>query len=232
MRSRLPLYLDSLSLEEIFFLEAELAHYREKFRGCYTVLAAWTQADLAPIVGAGDEATLGGVTWLRKLYRLGAAAGGGALLIFHPETSLFLFRDVPGASRSVAHLTEGFSAFGGVKFGRGNLPWCFGMATGEDFLAEDSPRALGKSVVAQRAVALVKRASHATLLLDDLSYRQWPCPENCRPVGRANQTCWEVALACEPAPAAMPSNSCLPAELERDEPNATMELEESRRRPW
>ena len=68
MRSRLPLYLDSLSLEEIFFLEAELVRYREKFRGCYTVLAAWAQADLAPIVSAGDETKLGGMTWLRKLY--------------------------------------------------------------------------------------------------------------------------------------------------------------------
>lgn len=232
MRSRLPLYFDSLSLEEILFLEAELARHREKFRGCYTILAAWTQADLAPIIGAGDEATLGGVSWLRRLYRLGAAAGGGALLIFHPETSLFLFRDVPGAARSVAHLSEDLSALGGAKFGHGNLPWCLGMATGEDFLAEDSPKALGKSVVAQRALALVKRASHATLLLDDSSYRQWPCPEDCRPMARANQPCWEVALASKPVAEVVPANSCLATELERDEPNATMELEESRRRPW
>lgn len=232
MRSRLPLYLDSLSLEEIFFLEAELARYREKFRDCYTVLAAWAHADLAPIIGAGDETKLGGMTWLRKLYRLGAAAGGGALLVFHPETSLFLFRDVQGAARSVAHITEGFSASGGNWSCRGSLPWRFGMATGEDFLAEDSPRALRKSAVAQQALDLVKRAVQATLLLDDLSYRQWPCPENCRQVARSNQTCWEVALAREPAPTPLPSSSCSAAEVERDEPNAPMELEESRRRPW
>jgi hypothetical protein len=219
-------------LDEIFFLQAELARYREKFRGNYTVLAAWAEIEIAPVVSAGDEAKLGGVAWLRNLYRLGAAAGGGTPMIFHPETSLFLFREVRGAARSVEHLSEALFAFGGTTSETEDLPWRLSVATGEDFLAENSPRVLRESPITQRALALLQGAKQGVVLLDEITYRHWPYPDHCRQIVSSGQICWEFVPTRTEISAPSIPDTRLPTQPHGKERKAPVEIEESRRKTW
>ncbi|MFH1010913.1 MAG: hypothetical protein V1784_06740 [bacterium] len=192
MRSRLPLYLDSLSLEEILFLESELARCKEKFRAQCCVLAMDFQIDFADSETVAAEAKLAVLSRLPKLFRRSVAASGGVLLASHLGCALFLFGDVCGALRTVEHLLRGFAALESKGNCRAGLHWRFGLATGEDCLAEESPRAVRSSVLVQRAVALAQRAAEGKILLDEETYRDWPPAEVSSPIPSREDICWEA----------------------------------------
>jgi hypothetical protein len=158
MRSRLPLYLSSLSLEEILVMESELAQCKEKFRVRCTVLAVNYRLEMPDSASGTIEQNPVIFSELPRLCRRSAAAGGGALLGCFSSSALFLFPDVSGAARAVEHLIHGFSTLEGKANHGTVIRWRLGLATGDDFLAANSPRALHASSVAHRAAALADNA--------------------------------------------------------------------------
>jgi len=203
MRSRLPLYLASLSLEEILFLESELARCKEKFRARCTVLAMDFEVDFADPETVGADPKSAVLSQLPKLFRRSVSAGGGALLATHMGSALFLLGDVLGALRTVGHLLGGFSMLASKGNGQARVRWRFGLATGEDFLAEESPRSVRSSVLVQRAVALSERAAEGKILLDEETYRDWPSGETWSPIPVQGGVGWEAVPEGSPQEASI-----------------------------
>jgi hypothetical protein len=173
MRSRLSLYLNDLSLEEILFLEEELEHRREKYRKHYAVLSAQTDP---PVLRANSEAPVGQLARdLRRYMSECAAVGGGTVIAYSPEVSAMLFHSVENARRACSALLSGLPELNGragaVSYGI-NLK--LGLAAGADTLAPGSPRCVRKSVLVKRANQCAWRSSAGTLMLDENSYQEWP----------------------------------------------------------
>lgn len=191
MRSRLPLYLNSLSLDEILFIESELSLYKERFRGHYTVLAMDIATGFLGVKEATDNTQRRNLSKLHEMYQLRSAMEGGALLDARPECPVFLLGDVGRAAKVVHHLIEGLrdSCCSSKK-----LTWRFGMATGEDILAEDSWRATRTSVLVKRALRLAAQAEIGRILLDEVSWKAWPEPQSGRQILLGEECCWEAML--------------------------------------
>ena len=173
MRSRLPLYLNSLTLEELLYLEQEVDRYEERYRRHYSVLAVQTDK---PILRAENAADLNRFARDVRRYVLSSAArGGGAVLMFSPEVSIVLFHSVADAAKSSAAL---LSALPDLNGRYGNLALRFavkmGLATGLDTLAPGSPRSVRRSSLVPRASGLALRSAANSLLMDEGSYTEWP----------------------------------------------------------
>jgi len=173
MRSRLSLYLNDLSLEEILYLEEELERRKEKYRKHYAVLSVQTDP---PALRA--ESTLPLAQLARDLRRyMGecAAVGGGTTLAYSPEISVLLFHSVESASRTCSALLSGLPELNGRPAHtsyRINLK--LGIAAGTDILAPGSPRCVRKSALVKRANQCAWRSAVGTVMLDENSYQEWP----------------------------------------------------------
>jgi len=173
MRSRLSLYLNDLTLEEILYLEEELDRRKEKCRRNYAVLSV--QADRA-VLHTDHALDLG--LFAREMRRLisgSAAAGGGTVLAYSPEVSVLLFNSVPGASRSCNALLSGLPEFNG-RFGllTMRIGVKLGLASGVDILSPGSLRCVRISPLVHRANQAAWRSTANVLLMDENSFQEWP----------------------------------------------------------
>ena len=173
MRSRLSLYLNDLSLEEILYLEEELDRRQEKYRKHYAVLSAQTEP---PVLRAESHLPLAQVSRdLRRYMGECAAVGGGTVLAFTPEVCVMLFHSVESASRTCAALLSGLPELNGRGITRSyRLGLKLGLASGTDTLAPGSPRCVRKSPLVKRASQCAWRSTSGALMMDENSYREWP----------------------------------------------------------
>ena len=89
MRSRLSLYLNSLSLEEILYLEEEIDRRKDRYRQTYSVLSIQTDRRITQV---NTPSNLGAMTRdLRKYIADCGAQGGGIQLAYSPEVSVLMF---------------------------------------------------------------------------------------------------------------------------------------------
>ncbi len=173
MRSRLSLYLNDLSLEEILYLEEELERRKEKYRKHYAVLSVQTDP---PVLRAESALPLQQLTRdLRRYMGECAAVGAGTILTYSPEMSVLLFHSVENASRTCSALLSGLPELNG-RAGhtsyRVNLK--MGIAAGTDILAPGSPRCVRKSILVKRANQCAWRSAAGTVMMDENSYQEWP----------------------------------------------------------
>lgn len=173
MRSRLPLYLNSLTLEEILYLEQEVDRHKERYRRHYSVLAVQTDK---PILRAENAADLQRFARdVRRYMQSSSAQGGGAVLMFSPEVSIVLFNSVKDAAKASAALLSALPELNG-RYGSPSLRFAIkmGLATGLDTLAPGSPRSVRRSSLVPRASGLALRSAPNSLLMDEGSYAEWP----------------------------------------------------------
>ncbi|MBU0507340.1 hypothetical protein KKH27_00695 [bacterium] len=173
MRSRLPIFLNTLTLEEILFLEQELERRKERYRRNYSVLAIQTDK---PILQTPNLPDLTRFAQDARRYVTGSAAqGGGAVLTFSPEVSVVLFNTVTDAGRTSAALLSGLPELNG-RYERLSLRFAvkMGLATGLDTLAPGSVRSIRRSALIPRASGLALRCAPNSLLMDENSYHEWP----------------------------------------------------------
>lgn len=173
MRSRLPLFLNSLTLEELLYLEQDVDRYKERYRRRYSVLAV--QAD-KPILREENASDLNRFARdVRRYVMSSAAQGGGAILMFSPEVSVVLFNTVADAAKSSAALLSALPELNG-RYGSPALRFAvkMGLATGPDTLAPGSPRSVRRSELVPRASELALRSAPNSLLMDENSYAEWP----------------------------------------------------------
>lgn len=173
MRSRLSLFMNDLSLEEILYLEEELDRRKERYRRHYSVLSV--QA-VNRILTHGRKINLGALARdMRRLLEECAAVGGGTLLAYSPEVSVLLFNTVADASRTCAALLSALPEFNGRGGGQSyEIDLKLGLASGKDTLAPGSPRCVRRSQLVKRANQCAWRGTAGTLLLDDVSSHEWP----------------------------------------------------------
>ena len=173
MRSRLSLYLNSLSLEEILYLEEEISRRKERYRRTYSVLSIQTDRR---ILRADQPVNLGQLARdMRKFITDAGAQGGGVQLAYSPEVSVLMFTSVEGASRTCAALLAGLPELNG-RGGDGSyrVGLKLGLATGEDTLAPGSPRCVRRSELVRRANQAAWRSTSGILMMDEDSYHGWP----------------------------------------------------------
>ena len=173
MRSRLSLYLNDLSLEEILYLEEELDRRKEKHRKHYAVLSVQTDP---PALRADSALPLAQLARdLRRYIGECAAVGGGTVLAYSPEVSVMLFHSVASADRTCSALLSGLPELNG-RAGKMSyrLNLKLGLAAGTDTLAPGSPRCVRKSLLVKRANQYAWRSAAGTLVMDENSYQEWP----------------------------------------------------------
>ncbi|MDD5087186.1 MAG: hypothetical protein PHI18_00105 [bacterium] len=173
MRSRLPLFLNSLTLEELLYLDQEVDRHTERYRRHYSVLAVQTDK---PVLRAENAADLNRFARDVRRYVLASAAQGvGAVLRFSPEVSIVLFHSVADAAKGSAALLSALPELNG-RYGNPTLRFAvkMGLATGLDTLAPGSPRSVRRSSLVPRASGLALRSAPNSLFMDDASYAEWP----------------------------------------------------------
>lgn len=177
MRSRLSLYLNTLSLEEILYLEEEIDRRKDRYRRAYSVLSIQTDRRITQTTG---PASLGAMTRdLRKYIADCAAQGGGIQLAYSPEVSVLMFTTVEGASRSCTALLLGLPELNGkCADGSYQISLKLGLATGEDTLAPGSPRCVRTSPLVKRANQAAWRSNAGALMMDENAYQEWPDSHN------------------------------------------------------
>lgn len=177
MRSRISLYLNDLSLDEILYLEEELERRKERYRRNYAVLSVQTDP---PVLRTDNSLPLAQLARdLRRYMVECAAVGGGTVLAYTPEVCLMLFHTVDDASRTCAALLAGLAELngrGGQQSYRIGLK--LGMASGTDTLAAGSSRCVRKSPLIRRANQCSWRSANGMLMLDEHSYREWPAKDS------------------------------------------------------
>ncbi len=173
MRSRLSLYLNDLSLEEILYLEEELDRRKEKYRQHYAVLSVQTDP---PVLRSDTNLPLARLARdLRRYMGECGAVGGGTILAFTPEVCVMLFHSVESASQTCSALLAGLPELngrGGTMSYRVGLK--LGLASGTDTLSPGSARCVRKSMLVKRANQCAWRSASGTLLMDEHSYHEWP----------------------------------------------------------
>ena len=173
MRSRLSLYLNTLSLEEILYLEEEIDQRKERYRQTYSVLSVQTDRR---ITQTKNPSYLGAMTRdLRKYVADCAAQGGGIQLAYSPEVSVLMFTTVEGASRTCSALLSGLPELNGrCADGSYQISLKLGLAAGEDTLSPGSPRCVRTSPLVKRANQAAWRSNAGTLMMDENAYQEWP----------------------------------------------------------
>jgi hypothetical protein len=173
MRTRLSLYLNSLSLEEMLYLEEEIDRRKDRYRETYAVLSVQTDRR---VLQTGNRTNLGSMARdMRKYIADCTAQGGGMQLAYSPEVSVIMFTTVEGASRSCSALMCKLPELNGkCADGSYQINLKLGLAFGEDTLAPGSPRCVRTSLLVKRANQAAWRSSAGTLLMDEGSYEQWP----------------------------------------------------------
>lgn len=172
MSSRVQLYLERLSLDEIFYLEQELERRKARFRREFSVLAVQTEQKF--LVTTSKEALAPINRELRRHINECTAAGSGVQLAYSPDVSLLLFRDLKGAVATATRLLTGLADVNGKLGGDGNrIALKLGLATGEDVLAAGSVRCIRNSVLVRRASQCAWRSPAGTLFIDDRTAQLW-----------------------------------------------------------
>jgi hypothetical protein len=173
MRSRLSLYLNDLTLEEILHLEEELDRRKEKYRRNYAVLSVQTDRPLMQLENILDLGRF--AQDMRRYVSASAAVGGGTLLAYSPEVSVVLLNTVDGASRTCSALLSGLPELNG-RYGKPTMRIGvkLGLASGTDTLAPGSPRCVRSSALVRRANQAAWRSSTNMLMMDENSYQEWP----------------------------------------------------------
>ncbi|MCC6475556.1 hypothetical protein IT157_00760, partial [bacterium] len=173
MRSRVHLFLDNLSLDELFFLEQEIGRRKDRFRRHYTVMSV--QVERRSALAATRELTTAQTRDFRRFLGESAAAGGGTQLAYSPEVSLILFNTVEGAAQSAASILSGLAEMNGRQAtADAHISLKIGIASGEDALAPGSVRCLRSSHVIRRANQCAWKAPSGSLLVDEGTAEQWP----------------------------------------------------------
>lgn len=177
MRSRLSLYLNTLSLEEILYLEEEIDRRKDRYRQTYSVLSIQTDRRISQ---TSNPANLGAMTRdLRKYIGDCAAQGGGIQLAYSPEVSVLMFTTVEGASRACSALITGLPELNGkCADGSYQISLKLGLATGDDTLAPGSPRCVRTSPLVKRANQAAWRSNAGALMMDENAYQEWPEKQN------------------------------------------------------
>ncbi len=177
MRSRLALYFDDLTLDEMLYIEEELDRRKEKYRQLYTVLSV--QIERVAARGASVPSAAQYARDLRRYIVESASVGGGTMLGFSPEVSVLLFNSVTSASRAcsamLANLAE-FNGKGGHESYRVQLKQ--GAATGVDTLSPGSFRCVRESKLVKRANQCAWKCPIGMLLMDETTHKEWPAKFN------------------------------------------------------
>ncbi|MBK6767033.1 MAG: hypothetical protein IPG71_12260 [bacterium] len=171
MSSRIHLYLERLSLDELLYLEQEIERRKLRFRREYYVLAVQTEQRLLTTM-RGDQ--LHQVTReMRRHINECTAAGSGVQLAYSPDSSLLLFRELKGAVETSTRLLTGIADVNG-KLGNGtSIGLKLGLASGEDVLAPGSVRCLRSSALVKRASQCAWKSPSGALLIDDRTAQRW-----------------------------------------------------------
>jgi hypothetical protein len=173
MRSRLSLYLNDLSLEEILYLDEELDRRKEKYRKHYAVLSVQTDP---PVLRSDNNLPLAQLSRdLRRFMGECSAVGGGTVLAYTPEVCVMLFHSVESASQSCSALLAALPELNG-RSGKQSyrVGLKLGLASGTDTLAPGSARCVRKSPLVKRANQCSWRSASGSLMMDENSYHEWP----------------------------------------------------------
>jgi len=171
MSSRVHLYLERLSLDELLYLEQEIERRKARFRKEYFVLAVQTDQKLLTTL-RGDM--LHQITReMRRHINECTAAGSGVQLAYSPDSSLLLFRDLKGAVETSTRLLTGIADVNGKLGGATTIGLKLGIASGEDVLAPGSARCLRNSVLARRAGQCAWKSPAGVLLIDERTAQRW-----------------------------------------------------------
>lgn len=173
MRSRLSLYMNDLSLEELLYLDEELDRHKEKYRKSYTILSVQSSEPVLKTNSASVLAKLSNE--MRRFSGECAAVGGGTIIGYSPELTIMLFNEVEHAHATCNALFAGLAEFNG----RGGdtsfqVNFKMGMATGQDTLAPGAPRSVRTSKLVKRANQCAYRSAPGVLILDEPTYQKWP----------------------------------------------------------
>jgi hypothetical protein len=172
MSSRVSLYLESLSLDDLLFLEAELNKRKGKFNAEHVVLAVQTEQK---VIATLRRDTINQFSRdMRKYINECAVAGSGVQLAYTPDVSLLLFKDVANAAKSASLLLTGLAELNG-KHGSNEhrIALKLGLASGYDTLAAGSMRSVRQSVLVRRASQCAWKAPAGAMLIDEVCARAW-----------------------------------------------------------
>jgi len=172
MSSRLGLYLERLTLDDLLFLESELERRKDKYRRQHVVLVLQTEQRLMTSVPRDALNVL--AKEMRRFVNDGAVAGNGVVMAYTPESSVVLFRDVRSASLSAIRLLTTLADLNGrLKQIGQNVGVKLGLASGDDILAAGSMRSVRKSAVVKRATQCAWKAPTGSLLMDENCAFRW-----------------------------------------------------------
>ncbi|MCB1058638.1 MAG: hypothetical protein KDB65_00270 [Calditrichaeota bacterium] len=172
MSSRISLYLESLSLDDLLFLETELNKRKSKFNADHVVLAVQTEQKVLATLRRDTINQF--ARDMRKFINECSVAGGGVLLAYTPDVSLLLFKDVPSAAKTASLLLTGLAEMNG-KHGSSEhrIALKLGLSSGHDTLAAGSMRSVRQSVLVRRASQCAWKAPSGTMLMDENCARAW-----------------------------------------------------------
>lgn len=170
--SRISLYLDRLSLDDLMFLEEELQRRKEKFRNDYAVMAI--QTEQRTLTSLRRELLVHLVSDLKRYYNENAASGSGVMLAFSPEASLLLFKDVQSAGKTATQLITGLAELNGrLGLVENRLTLKLGLAFGSEVLSVGSKRSIRHSALVRRAGQCAWKAAASTMLIDEFAMQRW-----------------------------------------------------------
>ncbi|MBK8128626.1 MAG: hypothetical protein IPK53_06655 [bacterium] len=172
MSTRIGLYLERLTLDDLLFLESELERRKEKYRRQHVVMAVQSEQRLLTTLKRDKLAII--AKEMRRYVHECAVAGNGVVLAFSPESSLMLFRDVKSAAATAARLLTTLADLNGrLKAETSSIALKLGMATGSDVLAAGSMRSVRQSVLVKRAGHCAWKAPAGSMLMDEHCAQQW-----------------------------------------------------------
>lgn len=172
MSSRITLYLERLTLDELMFLEDEIGRRKERFRKEHFVMAIQTEQRL--LTTLRRETLVRIANDLRRYYNDCATSGHGILLAYSPEASLLLVKDVQGAAKIATQLFAGLAELNGrLGTGENRITLKLGLASGSDILAVGSMRSIRQSQVVRRAGQCAMKAPAGCMLIDENSRHYW-----------------------------------------------------------
>ncbi len=172
MSSRVSIYLESLVLDELLFLESELNRRKSKFKTEHVVMAV--QSEQKVLTTFRREVVNLFAKDMRRYVNECAAAGSGVQLAYSPDISLLLFSRVDGAATAASLLLTGLAELNG-KHGNDEhrIALKLGLACGVDTLAAGSMRSVRQSVLVRLASQSAWKAPAGTMLMDEAAAHSW-----------------------------------------------------------